>query len=132
LGGASDDVDDVIELYQTVYPASVTIRKVTALEAEVIKLSENRAIMFKVMQCQELYDVCKAAGVDYNVVREAVYGDDPRFNLWWTAVFPENRGVGGKCLPKDIFGWRKWVIDTGLTAPLTTAMLIYNKELRHD
>ena len=126
LGGASEDVDEVIELYQTVYPASVSIRKVTALEAEVIKLSENRAIMFKVMQCQELYDTCKAAGVDYNVVREAVYGDDPRFNLWFTAVYPDSRGCTSKCIPKDIYGWAYWA-KTRMRSPyLTECLLDYN------
>ena len=99
LGGTTENVDTVIDLYQHVYNANVKIRKVTCLEAEVIKLSENRAIGYKVAQCQELYDACKAAGVDYNVIREAVYGDDPRFNLWWTFIYKEKRGMSSKCLP---------------------------------
>lgn len=89
LGGNKEDTEETIELYQQVYNANVTIRQTDSYTAEVIKLSENRAIMYKVLQCQELYDVCKKAQVDYNTVREAVYHDDPRFNLWFTFVYPE-------------------------------------------
>src|SRR3990167_7434477 len=56
IGGDPADRRRLIELYHGVYNANVSIRQVTALEAEIIKLSENRAIAFKVAQCQELYD----------------------------------------------------------------------------
>src|SRR5665213_1062874 len=93
IGGRPENRRQAIELFQSVYNANIKIRQTTLLEAEVIKLSENRAIMYKVMQCQELYDACEANGVDYYTVRDAVYGDDPRFNLLWTFVYPENRGA---------------------------------------
>ena len=82
VGGQPKDRRKLIELYQQAYNANVTIRQVSNYEAEVIKISENRAIAFKVAQCQELYDVCEKAGLDYYTIRDAVYGDDPRFNLW--------------------------------------------------
>jgi UDPglucose 6-dehydrogenase len=129
LGGESEDVDIAISLYQKVYNANVRIRKVTALEAEVIKLSENRAIAYKVSQCQELYDVCKAAGVDYNVIREAVYGDDPRFNLWWTFIYENARGCNSKCIPKDVYGWSAWATSVNCPSNLTNALLKYNSNL---
>lgn len=126
LGGKSEVVDNVINLYQKIYNANTRIRKVSAYEAEIIKLSENRAIAFKVLQCQELYDACKKNGVDYNVIREAVYGDDPRFNLWWTFVYDDNRGLSSKCLPKDLYGWRFWAKSSGSNTDLTDAALAYN------
>jgi len=129
LGGKSKDVDEVINLYKDVYNANTKIRKVTALEAEVIKLSENRAISYKVLQCQELYDVCVSAGVDYNVIREAVYGDDPRFNLWWTFIYENCRGLTSKCLPKDLYGWHKWATDNNIDPKLSHSLLEYNKNL---
>jgi len=118
----------LIELYQTVYNANVTIRQVTNLEAEIIKLSENRAIAYKVAQCQELYDVCEKAGVDYYTIRDAVYGDDPRFNLWWSFVYPENRGFNSKCIPKDIYAWCAWAESVGYEPKITRAILEKNKE----
>lgn len=129
LGGDKGDLENVISLYQKVYNANTKIRKVTRLEAEVIKLSENRAIGYKVAQCQELYDACQAAGVDYDVIREAVYGDDPRFNLWWTFVYKNERGLSSKCIPKDLYGWQKWAFDNGCDPQLTISLLEYNKKL---
>ena len=125
LGGKPENRRKAIELYQQVYNANITIRQVTNLEAEVIKLSENRAIMFKVAQCQELYDACEKAKVDYYTVVQAVYGDDPRFNTFWTFVYPENRGANSKCIPKDVLAWSSWAGKP----ELTEAMLSYNQGL---
>ena len=129
LGGNPKDRKELIEIYHSVYNANISIRQVTAYEAEVIKLTENRAIAFKVAQCQELYDACEAAGIDYYTIRDAVYGDDPRFNLWFTFVYPENRGFNSsKCLSKDVPAWSAWAESVGITPELTKGMLTYNNK----
>lgn len=127
IGGKPDDRRKLIELYTTVYNADISIRQVTAYEAEVIKLTENRAIAFKVAQCQELYDVCQKAEIDYYTIREAVYGDDPRFNLWWSFVYPEKRGFNSKCIPKDIYAWCAWAESLGYSPKITRSILERNK-----
>lgn len=126
IGGKPKNRRKLINLYQNIYNANITIRQVTNYEAEVIKLTENRAIAFKVAQCQELYDVCEKAGIDYYTIRDAVYGDDPRFNLWWTFVFPDNRGFSSKCLPKDVYGWCAWAESLGYDPEITKAILKRN------
>lgn len=128
LGGEQDSVRKLIDLYATVYNANTDIRQMTAYEAEIVKITENRAIGFKVAQCQELYDVCEKAGVDYYKIREAVYGDDPRFNLWWTFVYPEKRGFNSKCIPKDIYGWCAWAESMGYNPELTKNLLKRNEK----
>jgi len=128
IGGKLKDRRKLIELYQTVYNANINIRQVTSLEAEIIKLTENRAIAFKVAQCQELYDVCQLAEVDYYTIREAVYSDDPRFNLWWSFVFPDKRGFNSKCIPKDVYAWCAWAEGLGYEPKITRALLNKNKE----
>ena len=127
IGGNSKDRRTLINLYTTVYNANINIRQVSNLEAEVIKLSENRAIAFKVLQCQELYDVCELAGVDFYTVREAVYSDDPRFNLWWTFIFEKSRGVNSKCIPKDVYAWCAFAESLGYKPEITRALLERNK-----
>jgi len=127
IGGKPEDRRKVIELYTTVYNANMNIRQVTAYEAEVIKMTENRAISFKVAQCQELYDVCEKAGIDYYTIRDTVYGDDPRFNLWWTFIFPGKRGFNSKCIPKDIYAWCAWAESVGYKPEITKAILERNK-----
>lgn len=128
IGGIPKDRRKIINLYTTVYNANVNIRQVSAYEAEVIKLTENRAIAFKVAQCQELYDVCENTGIDYYTIRDAVYGDDPRFNLWWTFVFPEKRGFNSKCIPKDVYAWCAWAESCGYSPELTKALLKVNEK----
>lgn len=128
IGGRPENRRRAIELFQTVYNANISIRQTSLLEAEVIKLSENRAIAFKVAQCQELYDACEAAGIDYYTIRDAVYGDDPRFNLWFSFVYPEARGMNSKCIPKDVFAWAAWAESLGYEPKITKALLGKNKE----
>ena len=128
VGGAPEARRKVIDLFMAALNANTTIRQMSNYEAEVVKLSENRAIMFKVMQCQELADACERHGIDYYTIRDAVYGDDPRFNLWWTAIY-EERGVNSKCLPKDVHAWDTWA-DEPAARSLTWALLHYNEEMR--
>lgn len=129
IGGQPKNRRKVIELYQAIYNANVAIRQVTNLEAEVIKLSENRAIAFKMMQCQELFDACESHGVDFYTIREAVYGDDPRFNLWWTFVYPNNRGFNSsKCLIKDVPAWSSWAKSGGSNTDITDTLIKRSNE----
>jgi len=125
IGGDPENRRKLIDLYTKAYNANVTIRQVENYEAEVIKLTENRAIAYKVAQCQELYDACIRNGVDYYTIRDAVYGDDPRFNLWWTFVYPEARGFKSKCIPKDVYAWNEWADRP----QLTDTLLRYNEDL---
>jgi UDPglucose 6-dehydrogenase len=129
IGGKQGDRRELIDLYSTVYHSNIKIRQVTALEAEVIKLSENRAIMYKLMQIQELFDACEASGLDFYTVRDAVYGDDPRFDLWWSFVYSNNRGANSKCLPKDVYAWETWASKNGAQTSVTRALLAYNSNL---
>lgn len=129
LGGSPANRRKAIEVYQKVYNANVTIRQTTLLEAEIIKLTENRAIAFKVMQCQELYDACEKAGVDYYTIRDAVYADDPRFNLWFTFIYPNNRGFNSsKCLLKDVPAWAAWAESAGINPILTNSLIQKSNE----
>lgn len=128
LGGSREGRRKAIEVYHSCYNANTRITQMTAYEAEVVKLSENRAIAFKVAQCQELYDACEAANIDYYTVRDAVYGDDPRFNLWWTFIYPANRGFNSKCLPKDVYAWAEWAREVGITPTITDTLLARNEK----
>ncbi len=128
IGGKQPDRRKLIELYTEVYNANVKIRQTDDYTAEVIKLTENRSIAFKVAQCQELYDACEASGTDYYTVRDAVFGDDPRMELWWSFIYPEKRGFNSKCMPKDIYAWCAWAESNGMKPKITRTILKKNKE----
>lgn len=126
IGGDWKNRTKLIELYATVYNSNVNIRQLSNYAAEIVKLTENRAIAFKVAQMQELYDVCQVHNIDYYTIRDAVYGDDPRFDLWWTFIYPEKRGFNSKCIPKDIYAWCAWAESAGYTPQITQAILEKN------
>lgn len=64
------------------------------------KYMENTFFATKVTFCNQFYDLCLAMDVDYNKVRET-WLLDPRIGRSHTFVYPDNRGYGGSCLPKD-------------------------------
>jgi len=129
LGGSHHGHRLAISLLQKCFNANIRLRLVDRRTAEVIKLSENRAIAWKVHECQELCDACEAAGIDYYSVREAVFGDDPRFNLWWTFVYEDSRGFQSKCVPKDVQAWAAWAESVGTLPEVTLAILEANSRL---
>lgn len=131
LGGDRTDTAKAIEVFQLVYNASIKIRQVTALEAEMIKYLENRHIAFTVAECNEAYDLCKTIGVDYNTIREAVYQDDPRMSPYWTFVYPNNRGFETKCIPKDIEAIAAFARDKKTPLEITEKILQVNKKWRN-
>lgn len=101
FGGKSTDISLVIRAYQQVYNAEVRIRQTDARTAELAKYMENCFLALKVSFCNEFYDIAGAHGIDYNELRE-VWLEDPRIGRSHTFVYEDNRGYGGKCLPKDV------------------------------
>ena len=100
LGGEKKYRNKAIELYQTVYNSNIKIFQTDSTTAETIKYMENAWLATKVTFFNEIYDICKELGVNYNEAREG-FLLDPRVNPSHTFVYPEKRGWHGKCLPKD-------------------------------
>lgn len=130
LGGEKKDTNKAIEIFQDVYNASIKIRQMTAMEAEITKYLENRHIAFTVAECNEAYDLCQKLGVDYNNVREAVFQDDPRMSPYWTFVYPDNRGFETKCIPKDIYAIASYARKVGVPLRITEVVLEENEKWR--
>lgn len=101
FGGEIEDCQKAVEVYQEIYNANVRILFLTTVEAEIVKYMENTAIGSMVILCNEFYNICQAFGADYNMVREG-FLLDPRMSRYFTFVYPNARGFGGKCLPKDL------------------------------
>ncbi len=128
LGGKDEDTKQLIDLYVTIYNANVSIRLLTLREAEFVKLTENASILHKQAWHQEIYDVCEKSGINYYRIRDAVFHDDPRFNLWWSFVYPDKRGANSKCIPKDVYAWCAFAESLGYKPEITRAILERNKK----
>jgi|ETNmetMinimDraft_2_1059921.scaffolds.fasta_scaffold43865_2 UDPglucose 6-dehydrogenase len=101
FGGDKEECSKVIDLFLPVVGPCKQYNITNSTAAEMAKYMENAFYATKVAFCNELYDICEAVDVDWNEVRE-LWLSDPRLHRMHTAVFKDNRGFGGKCLPKDI------------------------------
>lgn len=129
IGGREENRRKAIEIFMTCYNANIDIRQVSNLTAEAIKLAENRAIGWAVMQSHELYQTCEAAGLDYYEIRQIVYGCDPRFRLFFTFAYPGNLGFhSSRCLRKDIPAFVAWAHSVGYDPVLTQRLIERSNE----
>ena len=96
--------------------------------AELVKYMENSFLSpTKVAFANQFFDLARAAGVDFVELRRLFLLDE-RVGESHTQVY-EERGFGGKCLPKDvraIVAWARGRAD----AELLSALLEYNDHLR--
>ncbi len=90
---------------------------------------ENAFLAMKVSFCNEMYDIASVLGVDYNELRE-LWLLDPRIGRSHTFVFPDDRGYGGACLPKDVKALVNSAASHGHAARLLTEMIEANKDQR--
>ena len=129
LGGARSDTVAVADLYKTTFNADIAIHQTDARTAELTKLMENSFLATKVTFCNEFYDIATNLDVDYNELRE-LWLLDPRIGRSHTFVFPERRGFGGRCLPKDVRGTVDDALAAGAVPELLQAVLAANDRMR--
>lgn len=101
LGGEEKACTEIADIFVPVIGPTTRIRIMQSVEAELIKYAENSFFAMKVMFSNELRDMCDLFGANWHRVREG-WLDDPRIGPMHTAVFPDKRGFGGKCYPKDV------------------------------
>lgn len=131
LGGDKSDTSKVAELYQTVFTSELIINQVDSNTAELAKYMENSFYSTKVSFCNQFYDLAEAYGVDYNTLRET-WLLDPRISRSHTFVYPDNRGYGGKCLPKDTAAIIYQGDAVGVDMSILKAVESYNYKLHKE
>lgn len=129
LGGDPEDAAKVVQLYRTVYSFDITINIVDSRTAELAKYMENCFLAAKVTFCNEFYDIAQKLGVDYSQLRETVLLDE-RIGSSHTIVYPDNRGYGGKCFPKDVAALIAQAEELGVDATFMKAVQEKNEQYR--
>jgi len=109
--------------------ASTRLFECTAVEAEIIKYMENCYLATKVTFVNEFYELCQRAGANWFAVREG-WLLDPRVERDHTAVFPDDRGYSGRCLPKDVDAFLYFAHSLGLSMPLMAGVRAANKHYK--
>lgn len=129
LGGDPKITREFARAWSLVTNSFTRIYQTDSRTAELTKLMENAWIATKVSFCNEFYDLAQLAGVDWNELRE-LWLADPRVGRSHTYVYPENRGWGGKCLPKDINNLCFWARMRGRSSEFLEFLQKYNRKQR--
>lgn len=111
----SSEAEKVIKMLSKVFKEKTYIMISTAKEAEMCKYFINCFLATKVIFANQMYDICKSAGLDYNVVKFLSLLD-PRIGKSHMMVpGPDgDRGFGGHCFPKDLSALIKFGMDNNV------------------
>lgn len=101
FGGDKKDTNEIVEFWKKYVKTTARFYQTDSTTAEIVKYMENCFFATKVTFCNEFYEICKTFGRDYNEIRN-LWLNDSRINPNHTQIYPDNRGFGGKCLPKDL------------------------------
>ncbi len=83
-------------------PLAPLERLMTATEAEMVKYFGNSFLAVKVIFANQIYDLCQAQGLNYDLVKECAAADKRIGRAHLDVLRDGYRGYSGKCLPKDI------------------------------
>lgn len=127
FGGPRPVTNRIVDIFQRKMGPHVFMAQTDSRTAEVVKYMENSWGGMKVTFANEWYEIAKAHGVDYREVRE-LWALDSRVEKMHTAVFPDKRGFGGKCFPKDLNAIVKSTEDKGYEPKIMKQVLASNDE----
>jgi len=130
FGGNASGIKLAIKAYQSVINSNIRINQCSAKEAEIAKYMCNAFLATKVIFCNEMYDICQATGINYDIVRE-IWVSDPRIGLSHTFVYENDRGFGGSCFPKDVTAIISQFDENDVDVSLLRAVLSKNKDYRN-
>jgi nucleotide sugar dehydrogenase len=129
FGGDKEDTSEMIDYFVPVTGPTKRYIQCDANEAEMAKYMENSFYAMKIAFCYEMFEVCNAAGIDWNSTRE-LWLADPRINPMHTSVFHENEWpFSGKCLPKDISAITEFAKKSGYEPKLLEEVSKTNKRI---
>jgi nucleotide sugar dehydrogenase len=121
------------DLFQGSLPNCKMVFNCSAKEACLIKYTANSFLALKTSFFNQIYDVCAAEGMDYDVVRQIVT-TDPRIGAGHSMVpGPDGeRGWGGACFPKDTQAFMQWTTTIGAPVTLVESAINTNNKVRKN
>lgn len=128
----STDIDLISNFYSKYYPlAELSI--VTSNESESMKIFANSFYAVKVQFFNELYLLCKAMNVDYDIVKNLMLKNN-WINPMHTQV-PGHDGklsYGGACFPKDTNALLKYMQKYSTPHKVLESTILERNEMRND
>lgn len=131
IGAPKHARQEFLDILTPIYGPNTQVHQCESIEAEITKYMENAYFATKVIFTSEFYDICRKTGADWHAVRSGWLLDD-RVERDHTAVFPNDRGFSGKCLPKDLSAIRHFASTVGVETKLLDATWNVNRTLRAE
>lgn len=121
-----------LQLYDWIKEAHGSLPKefvwLSIIEAEFCKYFANCFNALRITFANEFADVCRAAGVDYRNVKNAIV-KKKSIGDWYLDSSEHFRAFGGSCLPKDTEAFSHYATALGVSADLLdTAIALNDRE----
>ena len=130
LGGPRPATTNVKTMFRRAFP-HIPIIKTGFRTAEMVKYFINNFLSTKVLFANEMYQICKQMGIDYDKVTEySLY--DQRIGRSHLAVpGPDGDfGIGGQCFPKDLAAMIYLAKELGVQPDILEAVIFKNNKVR--
>lgn len=132
IGGTPDATQEVADVYSVAYPNVLTVQ-CNAKCAEMVKYIANCFLATKVSFANEIYQICQAMGLDYNMVIRTATLDKRLGGSHWKVPGPDGHfGFGRTCFPKDLNALMKVAEDLGVDPKVMRAAWEKNLEVRPE
>lgn len=101
VGGAEDVAEEAAQVMWRSLSPDIKIHKVTALEAEIVKLVENAYGALKVTFANTFLSLAEKSDTSFVRIHQA-WNSDPRTDSMHLRAVSHERGWGSKCWDKDV------------------------------
>jgi len=112
-----------------ILPVAPFKKIIPATEAEMVKYFSNTWFSTKVVFANQIYELCKKLGIDYEIVRECASADKMIGHSHLDVRHKGYFGYGGKCLTKDIRALIKFADKQGVDLKLHKIVEEINNQL---
>ena len=132
IGGPRQGTNVLKQVYATAYP-DVSVTKTSSTIAELVKYTTNCFLATKVAVANEIEQISRALGVDYDKVVEYATKDKRLGLSHWAVPGPDGKkGFGGKCFCKDLNGLMVLAENLGLKADVLQGAWASNLKVRPE
>ena len=132
IGGPRPATGTVKQMFRKAFP-EIPIIKTGSNTAEMVKYFTNCFLATKVIFANEMYDICKAHGIDFDKVTEYALYDKRIGKSHLMVPGPDgDRGFGGHCFPKDLEAMVYFAEELNVDPSLMKEVLDKNDVLRTD
>tara|TARA_R100000008_G_C3582065_1_gene169261 strand:+ start:692 stop:1534 length:843 start_codon:yes stop_codon:yes gene_type:complete len=132
VGGPRPATTKVRRIFQKAFP-KVPIIKTGSSTAEMVKYLTNSFLATKVSFANEMHEICKQIGIDYDkVVEYAVHDERLGYSHWLVPGPDGDYGYGGHCFPKDVKALIKIAQELNLSPKMLQATDDKNNEVRKN